>query len=251
MNTLPVQHEQESRTTYPTRGVESRKLNREDESLAPNTFAVHEGLLVMKNERGDMKLAADTDSVRQELLDQGMTLGESAVPFTGAESNNRFDEDGRPTREWLRAEQDVVLGLAAREKGLRSVDSDSLSDTQRAELGAIGFSGSDMYGIGLLVGRGNKFTVSSGDVLSGEELYARAEHIGTFAHAQVEGKDMIALTDQMGNEVLAPASETLAGLLSNLGYQENSEPTFSTDFTNEDLRMNDRHNELYDALTRA
>jgi len=199
-----------------------------DPNLPQGIYSSHEDLIAYKDTGSEaIFVIEDSSEARKQLEDRGL-LGEGGygVPYTGAGLTKR-SEPGYAEH----ISNPMDYNRAAREANLGVVDWEKLSEEQKNDLKKIGFQGGGPYNLSLLnTSQGNVLEVSSGFRLDEEALQARLENIGTYAIVEAPignyAVPLVAYTDEHGNEAVAPLTNTLEGLLNELGYRRFEQPTF-------------------------
>lgn len=209
----------------PTKPVEQVRLTayQNNETNVPaGGFDSHEGLIALRTERGKVQIAADTDTMRAKLQAEGYTETGGGVPYTGVNGGDRYDPNvaGKLTGQ-------IAANLAAIDRNLQVTDYENLNDEQKAELKSL-----DIGYVDAMFGSKGALMVSRGDSINPhtEEGLARLAQVGTFAKVQVpftnnpkKGYEGVAVTDQFGNQFLAPDCEALSEYLAACNFTETGE----------------------------
>ena len=226
-------YESEStRELLPTKNMEVAVLdipNRPSSEIPAGTYAHREGFIAISSENGSVRMMPDVGPAAEMLLSNGyVDSGDRYnIPFTGIES------DGRSSQEFKDVESSMAYNLAGMDAGLKEIDYASLDYSSRQSLEQIGFQGTNVTN-GALIQEGSfSFRVSSGR--EAPDIIQRAGEVGTFSHVPIvygqngEAVPGIALTDQAGNQTIAPRNEAIDNLLESTGYRQVDQPTFNAD----------------------
>ena len=233
--TSAYEQETTKETLLPTREmpVASVSTGIFSDTFPEDGFSHHEGIITYSSNE-TIKVMPDNELSRQQLSEMGLKdLGNNyEVPFTGAGAYEQSDSKDTALRE-------MAYNLAGIDAGLNVMsmeDYTSLSQEQRDELSSIGFQGTEIHNRSLLsASHPGVLEISVGDHIGIEEVTNRAKDIGTFARVRTEvgpnqpPLELIAYTDQNGNQVITKESEAFSTLRESLGYRELPEPTFNTD----------------------
>lgn len=194
------------------------------DALPQGGFSSHEGLIALKKPGQEaIQIMKASETAYAQLEADGMVsfASEYQVPYTGADSADRLNPRVAHNETLLEYNE------AAIKKGLKQLDYENIDDDQKAALKEIGFSGTDINGLGLLNEKAS-LTVST----AWDAEKAVPENIGTYSSVVVPSGSLeaecVAFTDHQGNEVIAPKTETLSQLFDSLGYTMLEAPTFDT-----------------------
>lgn len=209
--------------------VQGIGVNKFDDTFPSLTLSANEHFIAVKgsNESGSLILYPNTEQIHDKLLSQGYADGSGSfgVPYTGAEAPDLLS-----TPEGAKVDRAVTYQTAVETAGLNTYDWSSLSDSDKDELKAVGFQGSD-YANGSLFQEGGSWTVSDGSHVSGEELADRAREIGTYALVTVDHHgaefNFVTYTDQCGNRAVVPAGEGQKAVFATLGYRQLEQSQFA------------------------
>lgn len=227
-NLHEVENSREHLPTYDMT-VASYEITSVQSNIPEGKFAVHEDLIAYKSSEYSVKVMPNIEASQQQLSAMGFENAGSdyAVPGTGAEQGSR--DHG----EFKNIDTMMAYNLAGMDAGLKDIDYSRLTDQQRSDLESIGFQGAAVHNRSLLTEGEASYRISSG--MDAEDLERRLEKVGTFTETTVrvnqngEKVPAIAYTDQAGNQVVAPKTESLSNLMEDLGYRWVPAPDFDTD----------------------